>query len=196
MPPPRMTSAGRRRAAVLGAFALAAGAAAAGAIARRAAPAVGRPASGEPTPDRAVPASTGPDGRPERFTILPDDYGVPYAGTAGDGRRFFLGGDLFVPGASSYVGLFLWHADGTFDEALVEEVRGPAAVRQAVEERLASLGAYVIEPIVVAPFTEEIDGVTFGWKVDRYDDGAWFITIEPGDFIAYNAPWDGLEYDS
>ena len=40
------------------------------------------------------------------------------------------------------------------------------------------------------------DGVTFGWKVDQYDDGTHVINIEPGDFIAYTAPWDGLDYDT
>jgi hypothetical protein len=30
-----------------------------------------------------------------RFTIRPDDYHVPYAGTAEDGRRFFLSEELF-----------------------------------------------------------------------------------------------------
>ena len=31
---------------------------------------------------------TSMDAAPTRFTIRPDDYHVPYAGTAGDGRRF------------------------------------------------------------------------------------------------------------
>src|SRR6476620_952345 len=62
--------------------------------------------------------SRGPDegavvsGPPERFTIVPDDYHVPYAGTAEDGRRFFLSQELFSFGTvhhpgSAYVGLFL-----------------------------------------------------------------------------------------
>jgi len=35
------------------------------------------------------------DEAPTRFTIRPDDYHVPYAGTAEDGRRFFLSEELF-----------------------------------------------------------------------------------------------------
>jgi hypothetical protein len=31
---------------------------------------------------------------PTRFTIVPDDHNVPYAGTAGDGRKFFLSDEL------------------------------------------------------------------------------------------------------
>ncbi len=143
---------------------------------------------------------------PERFTIAPDDYHVPYAGTAEDGRRFFLSQELFEPGGSAYVGLFLWRADGTFDEVRVDRVSrpdgvppghaAPAGARALVRARLAELGDYVLEPIEVEPFVEEIDGVTFGWKVGRYDDGSYYINIEPGDFIAYYAPWDGLGYDT
>jgi hypothetical protein len=53
----------------------------------------------------------------------------------------------------------------------------------------------LLEPIEVEPFTEKVDGVTFGWKIGRYGD-IYFISIMPGDFIAYYAPWDGLDYDT
>ncbi|MFD7156464.1 hypothetical protein ACFV9C_17825 [Kribbella sp. NPDC059898] len=33
---------------------------------------------------------------PKRFRIVPDDYHVPYAGTAQDGRKFFLSDELFA----------------------------------------------------------------------------------------------------
>ncbi len=110
---------------------------------------------------------------PKRFTIVPDDYHVPYAGTAEDGRKFFLSDELFGF-ESGYVGLFLWKADGTYDEVRVDEVRrtrgvppGMAASAGAddlVAARLAELGKYVLEPIEVEPFTEEINGVTSaGW---------------------------------
>lgn len=146
------------------------------------------------------------DQAPERFTIVPDDYHVPYAGTAEDGRKFFLSDELFQPGGSAYVGLFLWRADGTFDEVLVEEVSRPeglppgqagrAGAKALVNARLAELGDYVLEPIEVAPFTEKVKGVTFGWKVGRHEDSSYYINIEPGNFIAYYAPWDGLGYDT
>lgn len=143
---------------------------------------------------------------PERFTIVPDDYHVPYAGRAEDGRKFFLSEELFSPGGTAYVGLFLWNADGTFDEVRVEEVSrperlppgqaAPAGASALVKARLGQLGEYVLEPIEVEPFTEEVDGVTFGWKVGQYEDGTYYINIEPGDFIAYYKPWDGLQYDT
>jgi hypothetical protein len=145
------------------------------------------------------------DQAPQRFTIVPDDYHVPYAGTAEDGRRFFLSEELFS-GNDAYVGLYLWKPDGTFDQVHVEAVprrtdapigqAAPAGAQELIDARLAELGDYTLEPIEVEPFIEKVDGVNFGWKVGRYDDGTYFINIEPGDFIAYYAPWDGLEYDS
>ncbi|WP_350277075.1 hypothetical protein [Kribbella sp. HUAS MG21] len=141
---------------------------------------------------------------PERFTIVPDDYHVPYAGTAEDGRKFFLSDELFTFN-SAYVGLFLWKPDGTFDEVRVDEAgraqgvppgqAASAGEDELVASRLAELGKYVLEPIEVAPFSVEIDGVTFGWVGEDYE-GTYSIHIEPGNFIAYYEPWDGLEYDT
>ena len=99
-----------------------------------------------------------------------------------------------------------WKADGTFDEVRVDQVSRPgrlppgqavpAGAEALVNARLAELGNYVLEPIEVEPFIDEIDGVAFGWKVGQYDDGTYYINIEPGDFIVYSEPWDGLDYDT
>lgn len=141
---------------------------------------------------------------PERFRIVPDDYHVPYAGTAEDGRKFLLSDELFTFEAG-YVGLYLWKPDGTFDEVRVDEVRrargvppgqaASAGADELVAARLAELGAYVLEPIEVAPFSVEVHGVTFGWIGDEFE-GTHSLHIEPGDFIAYYEPWDGLGYDT
>ncbi|HWJ09481.1 MAG TPA: hypothetical protein VNS46_08910 [Nocardioides sp.] len=162
------------------------------------------------TPDET--SAPTPSGQPpERFTIAPDDYHVPYAGTAEDGRKFFLSNELFDleagPGeAAGFVGLFLWNADGTFAEVRVDRVARPAGVPPGqafaaaaddlVDRRLGELGDYTIEPISVEPFTRVVDGVTFGWELERYEDGTYYIGIRPGDFIVYYEPWDGLEYDT
>ncbi|MEQ1737054.1 MAG: hypothetical protein ABL886_11705 [Rhodoglobus sp.] len=136
---------------------------------------------------------------------------VPYAGTAADGRHFFLSEELFYNGhfgekdAKQYVGVFLWTADGEFDEVrvdVVDRVEGvppaqavPAGADELVAARLAELGDYELEPIVVAPFSTEVDGVVFGF-VAREFDGMWTVNVEPGNFIAYYEPWDGIEYDT
>lgn len=146
-----------------------------------------------------------PDGAPTRFTIRPDDYHVPYAGTAQDGRKFFLSDELFAFDGKAWVGLFLWKADGTFDEVHVRSVgravgvppgqAAPGSGDSSVDQMLAPLGNYHLEPITVQPFTRRVDGVEFGWKVNHHD-GMYTINIEPGDFICYYEPWDGYEYDT
>lgn len=142
---------------------------------------------------------------PARFTIRPDDYHIPYAGTAADGRRFFLSSELFTMD-SGYVGLFRWTADGSFDEVRIDPVGRSADVPpgqaapgdgadELVQARLAELAPYVLEPITVAPFLTTIDGVDVGWRFRASDDWA-SLNIEPGDFICYYEPWDGEEYDT
>lgn len=142
---------------------------------------------------------------PDRFTIRPDDYHVPYAGTAEDGRRFLLSRELF-DSHHSYIGLFLWNADGTFDRAEVTPVDRPRGVPpgmagksgpdEQVRDTLASLGDFTLEPIAVEPFLVEKQGTEFGWKAGHYDDGTAYLNIEPGNFICYYAPWDGYDYDT
>lgn len=159
------------------------------------------PASNERVPADPTPTfAAGP--APTKFRIVPDDYHVPYAGTAQDGRKFFLTEELF-DAESAYVGLFLWKADGTFAEVKVDKVPRPAAppgqaapagADELVAKRLAELGKYVLGPIQVEPFTKEVAGVTFGWVVDQFD-GVYSIHIEPGNFISYHQPWDG-QYDT
>ena len=149
-----------------------------------------------------MPSNPPAFGAPTRFTIRPDDYHVPYAGTAQDGRKFFLSNELFDPDGRAWAGLFLWKPDGTFDEVQVRPIgravgvpvgqAAPGDGKAEVTELLARLGRYVLEPITVQPFTKTIDGVEFGWKVN-HDFGTFTINIEPGDFICYYAPWDGYE---
>lgn len=166
--------------------------------------------------DRLASAETRSDAKnhgsaPNRFTIVPDDYHVPYAGTAEDGRKFFLSDELFDFDSRSqeptgYVGLFLWNADGTFSEVRVDRVSRPDDVppdqaasansEEVVKKRLGELGKYKLEPITVEPFMQNVDGVPFGWKVGQYEDSEYHISIVPGDFIVYYEPWDGHEYDT
>ena len=54
----------------------------------------------------------------------------------------------------------------------------------------------MLEPIEVESFTRDVEGVTFGWVPDRYEDGTVVVTLQPGDAMAYTAPWDGQGYDT
>lgn len=90
------------------------------------------------------------DGAPFRFTIRPDDYHVPYAGTAEDGRKSFLSDEL-LGSHGGYIALFLWLPDGTFDEMQVSKAERPTGLPpgqaghapddEALKEKLSKLGA-------------------------------------------------------
>lgn len=147
-------------------------------------------------------------GAPARIWIRPDDYHVPYAGTAGDGRRFFASQELFDLGSGSiraFVGVFLWTADGEFselrvDDAAAEPGRPPGNSRAdagggILERRLAELGEFVLEPIEVAPFVASHEGIEFGFVPQEFD-GSVSVNLMPGDSMAYYEPWDGFEYDT
>jgi hypothetical protein len=151
-----------------------------------------------------------PPGAPDRFTIIPDDYHVPFAGKTGDGRLFFLSNELFGTPAStgapsSFIGLFLWKPDGSFDEVKYQAVARPSGIpiQQAVpageedafNKWVLSLGDYKLEEIEVAPFVTKFDGVPFGF-VPQDIEGTMQIHVEPGNFIAYYEPWDGEDYDT
>ncbi len=106
--------------------------------------------------------------------------------------------------SAAFVGLFLWHADGTFAEVRVDRVDRAsglppgqafsAGADDIVARRLSELGDYTIEPITVEPFATVVDGVLFGWEVEQYEDGTYFIGVRPGELhrLLRAEPWDGL----
>jgi hypothetical protein len=152
-----------------------------------------------------------PSGTPERFRIVPDDYHVPFAGTAQDGRRFFLSNELFgdrpdSDSTSSFIATFFWSSDGSFDSTDVTELDRPEGVppaqavaagpEAAMNRMILKLGEFTLEPIEVAPFAIEIEGITFGFVPEEIDEDTVSIQIQPGNFIAYYEPWGGEDYDT
>jgi hypothetical protein len=141
----------------------------------------------------------GTEGFPGRITIVPDDYHAEYAGTAEDGRRFFIT-TPFLPGANEFIATFFWKADGSYDSMNVEEF-GPresldhAAREAALARHLSDLGAYVLEGISVAPFSEDAFGTSFGFIPQAYE-GMVSVNLMPGDSMAFFEPWDSGEYDT
>ena len=137
-------------------------------------------------------------GAPARFTIEPDEYHAQLAGTAGDGRRFFIT-TPFEPD-NEFVALFFWKADGSFDEIDVDSF-GPRELvaendhQDALERRISRLGDFRIEPISVAPFAVESHGTTFGFVPQEYE-GYVSVNLQPGDYMAFHEPWDSGDYDT
>ena len=82
---------------------------------------------------------------------------------------------------------FYTDTEGIFCVAELASGVADVTVRADFEQR-----AYYL-PRLAAGLSFE--GVTFGWVVRQFD-GEYSINIEPGDFIAYYEPWDGLGYDT
>lgn len=102
-----------------------------------------------------------------------------------------------------FVALFLFGADGRFLDARIDafgprETVDPVAIRAAYDGRLRELGDVTFTRIEVEPFALERFGTTFG-LVPRppEDDGdPWWVTLEPGDYMAFTEPWDSGDYDT
>ena len=137
---------------------------------------------------------------PERFLIVPDDYQAEYAGTAQDGRLFFIA-TPFVSGddGNEFIATFFWNADGSYQSMDVDEFGARDTLDQAawdasMQQHIDDLGDYTLGAISVAPFSAEAFGVEMGFVPQRYDGYIW-ISLLPGDYMAYTPPWDGL-YDT
>ncbi|GAA1864440.1 hypothetical protein [Asanoa iriomotensis] len=147
------------------------------------------------------------DGPPTRIAIDHDDYHAEHVGHTADGRQFFLT-TPFEPagddgGGAEFVALFLFAADGRFVEARIDAF-GPrdgmdqVAARETYDARLAELGDVTFARIEVEPFAVERFGTTFGLipEPPEDEDDGWWVILEPGDYMAFTAPWDSGGYDT
>lgn len=147
-------------------------------------------------------------GPPKRLAIDHDDYHAEHVGRTADGRQFFLTRP-FDPGThegndgQEFVALFLFDADGRFLEAKVDafgprETMDRAAAKAAHDGRLRELGDVTFTRIEVEPFAVERFGTTFGLipRAPHDDDDRWWVTIEPGDYMAFTEPWESGYYDT
>lgn len=147
-------------------------------------------------------------GPPSRLAIDHDDYHAEHVGRTADGRQFFLT-TPFEPAiraeedGQEFVALYLFDADGRFLEARIDAF-GPrarmdrAARRAAYDARLKELGEVTFTRIEVEPFAINRFGTTFGLipREPEEEDDAWWVTLEPGDYMAFTDPWDSGEYDT
>jgi hypothetical protein len=144
---------------------------------------------------------------PEIIAIDHDDYQARHVGRTSEGDQFFLT-TPFVPAIGGnagreFIALYLFDAAGHFREARIEDLgtRGEMEAGQAgrlYEQRLAELGAVEFCRIEVRPFQVERFGTIFGLipRPPEEDAGGWWVTVEPGDYMAFHEPWDSGEYDT
>lgn len=149
-------------------------------------------------------------GLPPRFVrINHDDYHAKYVGKTANGDQFFLSFP-FVPrsetqAGGNYIALYLFDAFGLLKEAHIydEREQGLAtqtAVETFVANLLSILGKYKFGDIKVAPFCVEQFSQRFGLIFDpgeltEDDEPYTCVTVEPGNYMAFNPPWDG-DYDT
>ena len=147
-------------------------------------------------------------GPPTLIAIDHDDYHAEHVGRTADGRQFFLTTPFEPAGpdddsGQEFIALYLFDAHGALLEAKIDAF-GPrsklddAAWRAAREARLRELGDVTFTRIEIAPFTVERFGTTFGLipSPPEDDDEGWYVTLEPGDYMAFTEPWDSGDYDT
>jgi hypothetical protein len=122
-------------------------------------------------------------------------------GHTADGRQFFLT-TPFDPGqhgadnSREFVALYVFDHDGRLLDAKIDalgsrERLDSAKANRVYEARLKELGEVELGRIEVEPFAIERFGTDFGLIADAPDgDGdIWWVTAEPGDYMAFSAPW-------
>ena len=143
---------------------------------------------------------------PEKIAIDHDDYRAEHIGRLGDGRQFFVT-NPFVPALDGpgreFLAVYLFDADGKLLEARIDDLGtreklDEAAARKKLEDRLAELGKVKHQRIEVRPFELERFGVTFGLiaRPPEEEDEDWWVTLEPGDYMAFHEPFDSGDYDT
>jgi hypothetical protein len=157
-------------------------------------------ATAHPRDERTSRMDAGP---PTRIAIDHDDYHAEHVGRTADGRQFFLT-TPFDPGhhgrndGQEFVARYLFDAEGRFLEAAIDAFALGELDHARYDARLAELGEVTFTRIEVEPFSVDRFGTTFGLvpRPPQDDDDTWWVTVEPGDYMAFAPPWDSGDYDT
>lgn len=148
---------------------------------------------------------------PKLLRINHDDYHAKYVGKTKAGEQFFLTFP-FAPTLNgqiggNYIALYRFDEFGALTQSQIyyehaEGLTTQTAVDKFVDRLLEGLGPHRFCNIRVSPFSLEKFGRTFGLVFDpgeesdnEDDDFDVCVTVEPGNYMAFNPPWDG-EYDT
>lgn len=146
------------------------------------------------------------DGRPMIFAIDPDDHHAKHVGWTADGRQFILTMP-FVPESDGdlFVALYVFDANGKLTEAKIDNF-GPRDkldrrdADHAFKRRIGELGKITRKRICIAPFKLQRFGVEFGLVTAPPDPdvegSGWQVEMQPGNYMAFYAPWDSGIYDT
>jgi hypothetical protein len=147
------------------------------------------------------------EGQPTRIAINHNSFEAKHVGHTADGGQFFLTRP-FDPGtagadARDFVALYLFDANGRFRRAEIDafQEKDPghsSAAKKVYQQRLQELGKVKFNRIEIEPFSVERFGLAFGLiaQAPTSGDDTWWVTAEPGDYMAFAPPWDLGEYDT
>lgn len=142
---------------------------------------------------------------PKLIAINHDDDYASFVGLTTDGKQFFLT-TPFVPTLESqlgreFVALYIFDLKGNLLEARIDDFGARENLdeehrTQMFEQRLSEIQPVEYGRIEVKPFSVEKFGVTFGLipQPPENDDEDWWVTVEPGNFMAFCKPWEDGEY--
>jgi hypothetical protein len=154
-----------------------------------------------------------PSSFPHRIALDPDEYHASGVGHTTDGRQVIATAP-FVPATRTEAGrefhaIYLFDREGRLVDALIDDL-GPRAelnfeqARELRARRLSTLGPITPQRIEVWPFEVERFGIQFGLiprppdepegGVDEFD--GWWVEAQPGNYMAFHAPWNSGEYDT
>jgi hypothetical protein len=146
-------------------------------------------------------------GKPKLIAINHDEYHASHVGRLADGRQLFLT-TPFVPEMGKepgreFIAAYLFDKNGKFLEARIDDLGRRADVgqdeaRRLFEKRLAELGPVEYGRIVIAPFSVDRFGTTFGLipRPPEEEDDEWVAEVHPGNVMAFYEPWDSGDYDT
>ncbi|CAG0987326.1 hypothetical protein PHYC_02096 [Phycisphaerales bacterium] len=143
---------------------------------------------------------------PNLIAIDHDDYHAKYVGRLSDGRQFFLT-TPFEPAIDGpgreFLAVFLFDAKGAFLEARIDDFGTRASLDETranalLEQRLRELGEVTYGRIRVAPFSVERFSSTFGLiaRPPEEEGDEWAVELQPGNYMAFFAPWNSGTYDT
>jgi hypothetical protein len=142
---------------------------------------------------------------PTTIRISHDDYHASHVGKTAKGDQFFATSP-FVPALKGlgreFMAVYLFHADGRFKEAIIDDLGTRAAMdteaaKLLFERRVGDLGRVEFCDIDIAPFKIERNGVEFGLipRPPEEEGDEWWVILEPGNYMAFTEPFDG-DYDT
>ena len=143
-------------------------------------------------------------GAPRKFKIIADKYHILWAGHTADRLQFFMTWPSIhatkTTSSRMFAAMYLFRADGTLRDARIDDCGEDRALRdERFDYRLKELGQVTYGTIEICPFAVTAHNIIFGLvpRAPIPEEGIlkWAVTAEPGNFLMFKPPWDGM-YDT